>query len=69
VVWMNDLPLLPYSVSVQSRFEQCCFAASAQTMRQLSLQIESVYGRGSNLLSCLVGFVFDLYKAICGCTP
>ena len=55
---MIQLLLFRCSVSVQLRFEHGCFAASAQTMRQLSLQIESVYGLVSNLLSCLGGFCF-----------
>jgi hypothetical protein len=45
------LLLFPYAVSVQSCCEHGYFAASAQTLRQLSLQIESVDCLVSNLLS------------------
>ena len=68
LVWMNDLLLLRCSVSARSCCENGRFAACARTLRQLSLRIDSVYRSVSNLLSCLLGFVIDLHKAICGCT-
>jgi hypothetical protein len=45
-------------------FEHGYFAASARTLRQLFLQIESVYSSVSKLLSCLIGFLIDLYEYI-----
>ena len=48
VVWMTDLCRLRCSFSAHTRCENGHFAASAQTLRQLSLRIESLRGSVSN---------------------